>query len=103
MEDPSKWDLLTLNMDVYKANIESYGSLDKLKLLIVIRRYFQNKEIIGDTWYPTVSIRTLKYLLSDSSKQKASLHQLGFIGEFLHSNVKHIVFFSWTEDMETNS
>ena len=37
-------------MDVYKANIQSNGSLDKLKLIIVVIEDLQNKEMVGDTW-----------------------------------------------------
>ena len=42
---------MTPYMDVYKANIQSDGSFDKLKLRILVRRDLQNKETIGDTWY----------------------------------------------------
>ena len=52
-------------MDVYKAKIQSDGSLGNIKLIIVVRRYLQNKEIVGDTWSPTASMRTLKYFLAD--------------------------------------
>ena len=67
-------------MYVYKAKIKSYGSLDKLKLRIVFRGDLHNKELIGDTWLPTGSIRNLKYLLADATKHKAIVHQLDFIG-----------------------
>ena len=50
-------------MDVYKANIQSDGSLDKLKLRIVVRVDLQNKEMVGDTWSPTASMKNLKYFL----------------------------------------
>ena len=79
-------------MYVYKAKIQSDGSLDKLKLKIVVRGDLQNKEMIGDTWSPTVSIRTLKYLLADAAKHRSSIHQLDFIGAFLQANVKNRVF-----------
>ena len=46
-------------IDVYKAKIQSDGSLDRLKLRIVVRGYLQNKELVGDTWSPTASMRTL--------------------------------------------
>ena len=49
-------------MDVYKAKIQSDGSLDKLNVIIVVRGDLQNKEMVGDTWSPTVSMRNLKYL-----------------------------------------
>ena len=75
-------------MDVYKAKIQSDGSLDKLKLRIVVRGDLQNKEMVGDTWSPTASIRTLKYFLADSAKHKTRVHQLDFIGAFLQTKVK---------------
>ena len=40
-------------MDVYKAKIQHDGSLDKLKLRIVVKGDFQNKDIIGYTLSPT--------------------------------------------------
>ena len=79
-------------MDVYKEKIQSDGSLDKLKLRIVVRGDSQNKEMIGDTWSPTASMRTLKYLLADAAKNKAIVCQLDFIGAFLQANVKNRVF-----------
>ena len=79
-------------MDVYKAKIQSDGSLDNLKLRIVVRGYLQNKEMVGDTWSPTASMRNLKYFLADAAKYKARVHQLDFIGAFLQAKVKNIVF-----------
>ena len=75
-------------MDVYKAKIQSDVSLDKLKLIIVVRGDLQNEEIIGDTWSPTSYMRTLKYFLADAAKHKSIVHQLGFIGAFLQSQIK---------------
>ena len=67
-------------MDVYKDKIKSDGSLDKLKLRIMVRGDLQNKELVGDTWSPTASMRNLKYLFTDATKHKARVHQLDFIG-----------------------
>ena len=50
---------------------------------IVVRGDLQNKEMIGDTWSPTASMRTLKYFLADATKHKARVYQLDFIGAFL--------------------
>ena len=61
IEDPKDGEPFTPCMDVYKAKIQSDGSLDKLKLRIVVREDLQNKEMVGDTWSPTASMRTLKY------------------------------------------
>ena len=47
-------------MYVYKANIQSDGSLDKINLIIVVSVDLQNKELVGDTWSPTASMGTLK-------------------------------------------
>ena len=79
-------------MDVYKAKIQSDGSLDKLKLRIVVRGYLQNKEMVGDTWSPTSSMRTLKYFLADAAKNKARVHQFDFVGAFLQAKVNNRVF-----------
>ena len=78
--------------DVYKANIQYDGSLDKLKLRIVIRGDFHNKEMVGDTWSPTASMRDLDHFLADAAKHKARVHQLDFIGAFLQAKVKNRVF-----------
>ena len=70
----------------------SDGSIDKLKLRIVVRGDLQNKEIVGYTWSPTASMRTLKYFLSDETKHKARVHQLDLIGSFLQAKSKNRVF-----------
>ena len=92
IEDPKDGEPVTPCMDVYKAKIQSDGSLDKLKLRIVVKGDFQNKEMIGYTWSPTASMRTLKYFLADAAKHKSIVHQLDFIAAFLQANVKNRVF-----------
>ena len=49
IEESRKGETVNPCMDVYKANIQYYGSLDKLMLRIVVRGDFQNKDMIGDT------------------------------------------------------
>ena len=49
--------------------------------------------MVGDTWSPTASMRTLKYFLADAVKHKAIVYQLDFIGAFLQAKVKNRVFF----------
>ena len=92
IEDPKDGELVTPCMDVYKANIQCDGSLDKLRLIIVVRGDFQNKEMVGDTWSTTASMRTLNFFLADAAKNKARVHQLYFIGVFLQAKVKNRVF-----------
>ena len=48
--------------------------------------------MVGDTWSPTASMRTLKYFLADAATHKARVHQLYFIREFLQAKVKNRVF-----------
>ena len=60
VKDPEKGGPMTPCMDVYKAITQSDGSLDKLKLRILVRGYLKNKELVGDTQSPTASRRTLK-------------------------------------------
>ena len=74
-----------------QGNIRYDGSLDKSKFRILVIVDLHNKEIIGDTWSMTASMRTLKYLLVDYFKNKAGVYQLDFIGSFIKSNVKHRV------------
>ena len=74
IEDQNEGEPVNPCMDVYKPKIQSYGSLDKLKLIIVVKGDFQNKEMVGYTWSPTASMRTLKYFLADAAKYKARVH-----------------------------
>ena len=83
MYNPRKGETMSPCVDVYKAKMQPDGSLDKLKLTIVVRGDFQNKDMIGDTWYPTAAMRALKYFLADAFKNKARVHQLYFIGALL--------------------
>ena len=83
---------MTPFMDVYKAKIKSYESLDKIKLRILVRGYLQINELVGDTWSSTASMRNLKYSMSDASKHKARVDQLYFIGAFLQVKFKSRLF-----------
>ena len=66
-------------MDGYKSKIQSDGSIEKLKLRIVVRGDLKNNNLIGETWSSTSSMRTLKYFLADSITHKEIVHQLYFI------------------------
>ena len=92
IEDPKDGKPVTPCMDVYKAKIQSDGSLDKLKLSILVRGDLQNKEMFGCTWSPTASMRTLNYFLADAVKHKARVDQLDLISAFLQAKVKNRVF-----------
>ena len=79
-------------MFVYKAKNQYDGSLEKLKLRIVVGGYLQNKELVRDTWSSTASMKTLKYFLADSIKHKAAVHQFYFIGALLQEIFNNRVF-----------
>ena len=83
---------MTPYMDVYKEKVQSNGSIDKLKLRIVVRVDLHNKELVGDTLSPIAYISTLKYFLADAVKHKTRVHQLYFIGSFLHAKVNNRIF-----------
>ena len=92
VQELEKGEPVTPCIDFYKPKIQSVGSLDKLKLRIVVRGYLNNKELVGDTFSPTSSMRTLKYVLADAVKHKAIVHQIAFIGAFLQAEVKNRLF-----------
>ena len=91
MEDPRKEKPVTLCIYLYKAKIRSDGSFVKLRLIIVVIGDLKNKEFIGDTWFPTASMRTLKDFFAGYSNNKSRVHQLDFIGSFVQGNVKYLV------------
>ena len=92
VDEKEKVEHVTPYINIYKAKIYYDGSLDKLKLRIVVRVYLQNKHLIGNTWSHTDSMKTLKYFLEYAVNHKARMHQLFFIGAFLHVKVKNRVF-----------
>ena len=71
VENSNKGDPVTSFMDVYKSNIQSNGTVDKINMRTVVIRDLQDKELVGNNWSPTASIRPLKYNFSDSTKHKA--------------------------------
>ena len=50
VQETEKGKPVTPLMDVYKVKIQSNGSIDKLKLRIVVRVDLQSREQVGDTW-----------------------------------------------------
>ena len=80
VDDPQKGDAETPCIDVHKVTIQYDASLDKFKLIIVVREDLQNKYLIRDKLSSTASMRTFKCFLEDSVKQKSRVHELYFIG-----------------------
>ena len=54
----------------------------------MVRGDLQKKELVGDTWSPTASLRTFKCILAYAVKHKARVHQLDFIGSLFQAKVK---------------
>ena len=54
-----------------QGKIKYNGSFDKLRLIILVRGGLQNKEMIGDTWDPTSSMRTLNYSLAYAANHRS--------------------------------
>ena len=92
---------MTSCMDVYRAKIQSDGIIDNLKLKIVVRGDLHNEELVGDTWSPKSSMRTLKYFLADAVKHKIRVHQLDFIGALSQAKVRIGYLCSWIVYMQT--
>ena len=92
VEYSDKYEPVNPCIDVYKYKIQYDGSLDKFNLGIFVRGDLQNKGLLGKTWSPKASMRTLKYFLADATKNKARVHQLDLIGAILQAKVKNRVF-----------
>ena len=96
IEYPKDGEPVTPCMDVYKSKIQYDGSLDKLKLRIVVRGDLQNKEMVGYTWSPIASMRTLKYFLEDTAKHKSIVHQLDLLEHYCRPKLRTECLLSWT-------
>ena len=56
VQEPEKGEPVNPCMNFYKAKIKSDGSVDKLKLSIVVRGDLNNKSLVGYTCSPTASV-----------------------------------------------
>ncbi|MGH3053652.1 MAG: reverse transcriptase domain-containing protein, partial [Gaiellaceae bacterium] len=92
LNDPKPGEIVTPCMDTYRVKIKSDGTLDKLKVRIVVRGDLQKNVLKEDTWSPTASIRLLKVFLAHAAKKKCKVKQLDFIGAFLQANVRERIF-----------
>ena len=61
--------------------------MDKLKARVCLRGNIQIKEVFN-SWSPTVSTRLLTCFIADSTLNKVTIHQLGFLQAFIQSEVK---------------
>ena len=84
----------------FKANLNSYGGLDKLKARICVRGDMQIKDLINN-WSPTASVRLLKCFLADAIQNKAIIYQLDFIQAFIQSPTKKRIFVILDKEYET--
>lgn len=79
-------------METNKVKLKSDGSLDKLKVRIVVRGDLQAKLAKEDKWSPTASFRAMKMFLADAARHKVRVRQLDFIGAYLQSKARGRIF-----------
>jgi len=79
-------------METFKVKVRSDGSLDKLKMQLVVRGDLQDKNITEDKWSPSASFRSLKMFLAHAARLKARVKQLDFVGAFLQAKMRTRMF-----------
>jgi len=82
----------TTVMEAFKVKIKSDGSLDKLKIRLVVCSDLQNNSVAEDKRSPLASFQSLKMFLAHASKLKSSIKQQDFIGAFLQAKVRSRIF-----------
>ena len=71
----------------FKAKLNSYGGLDKLKARVCVRGNMQIIDTMNN-WSPTASVHLLKCFLADAIYHKSPIYQLDFIQAFIQSPTK---------------
>gem|GEM_PF-2876143 len=84
----------------FKAKLNSYGGLDKLKARICVRGDMQVKDTMSN-WSPTASVRLLKCFLADAIRYGAIIYQLDFIQAFIQSPTNKRIFVILDKEYET--
>ena len=84
----------------FKAKLNSYGGLDKLKGRICVRGDMQIKDVMNN-WSPTASVRLLKCFLADAIYNKSPIYQMDFIQAFIQSPTKKRIFIILDKEYET--
>ena len=92
IEDPNSEDKVIGPTMVYKAKINSDGTLDKLKTRIVARGDMMQGVDFGDTWAPMASLRLLRLFCAEAARVGGIIKQLDFIGASLQAKVGNRVF-----------
>ena len=84
---------------LFKAKLNSFGGLDKLKARICVRGDMQMKDLIKNL-SPTASVCLLKYVLADTIQNGAVIHQLNFIQALIRSPTKKRIFIVLDKEYE---
>ena len=92
IEKPLPEEAIVPTMETNKVKLRSDGSLDKLKVRIVVRGDLQAKLAKEDKWSPTASFRAMKMFLADAARHKVRVRQLDFIGAYLQSKARGRIF-----------
>jgi len=85
-------DKIIPTMETNRVKIASDGTLDKLKVRIVVRGDLQSDMDTEDKWSPTASFRALKMFLANCARHKVRVRQLDFIGAYLQAKTRHRIF-----------
>jgi hypothetical protein len=92
IEDLSEGEKAIPVLETNKIKYKSDGSLDKLKVRIVVRGDLQDNTTSEDKWSPTASFRGLKMFLAHACRLKVRVRQLDFIGAYLQARCKSRIF-----------
>ena len=92
IEPANEGDKIIPTMETNRVKIASDGTLEKLKVRVVVRGDLQSDMDTEDKWSPTASFRALKMFLANCAKHKVRVRQLDFIGAYLQAKTRHRIF-----------
>ena len=91
--DPPKGTKIIPVMEDLRVKILEDGSLDKLKVRIVVRGDIQRRfQDSVNNWSPTASHRSFKLFLANATKYKCRIKQLDFVGAYLQAKMQSDVW-----------
>jgi len=92
IEKPRKGEQVVPTRPVPKAKSNSDGTLDKLKIRIVVRGDLQKSNEWEDTWSACAAIRTVKMFLALATSMKRRVKQGDFVGAYLQAKARNRIF-----------